>query len=94
MRKSFDFPMKISISLRILYAFLIASSIFFKTLMNAQKVPAAAVKCAMTTMEVLRVIVGEGTVYKTIKHLVLVSISIKSNYVELTTQMMCISLLS
>ena len=94
MRKSFDFPMKISISLRILYAFLIASSIFFKTLMNAQKVPAAAVKCAMTTMEVLRVIVAEGTVYKTIKHLVLVSISIKSNYVELTTQMMCISLLS
>ena len=62
--------------------------------MNAQKLPAAAVKCAMTTMEVLRVIVGEGTVYKTIKHLVLVSISIKSNYVELTTQMMCISLLS
>ena len=62
--------------------------------MNAQKVPAAAVKCAMTTMEVLRVIVAEGTVYKTIKHLVLVSISIKSNYVELTTQMMCISLLS
>ena len=94
MRKSFDFPMKISISLRILYAFLIASSIFFKTLMNAQKLPAAAVKCAMTTMEVLRVIVAEGTVYKTIKHLVLVSISIKSNYVELTTQMMCISLLS
>ena len=41
--------------------------------MNAQKVPAAAVKCAMTTMEVLRVIVAEGTVYKTIKHLVLVS---------------------
>ena len=61
--------------------------------MNAQKVPAAAVKCAMTTTEVLRVIVGAGTVYKTIKSLVLVSISIKSNYVELTCQMMCISLI-
>ena len=83
-----------SISLRILYAFLIASAIFFKTLMNAQKVPAAAVNCAMTTTEVLRVIVGAGTVYKTIKSLVLVSISVKSNYVELTYQMICISLIS
>ena len=62
--------------------------------MNAQKVPAAVVNCAMTTMEVLRVIVGVGTVYKTIKNLVLVSISIKSNNVELTCQMMCISLTS
>ena len=62
--------------------------------MNAQEVPAAAVNCAMTTMEVLRVIVGEGTVYKTIKSLVLVSISIKSNYVELTCQMICISIIS
>ena len=78
--------MKMSISLQILYAFLIASSssfffffFFFKTLMSAKKVPAVAVNCAMTTTEVLRVIVGAGTVYKTIKSLVLVSISIKSN---------------
>ena len=73
--------MKISISLQILYAFLIAFFLFFvfKTLTNAQKVPAVAVNCAMTTTEVLRVIVGAGTVYKTIKSLVLVSISIKSN---------------
>ena len=62
--------------------------------MNAQKVPAAVVNCAMTKMEVFRVIVGEGTVYKTIKSLVLVSILIKSNYVKLTRQMICISIIS
>ena len=62
--------------------------------MNAQKVPAAAVNCAMTTTEVLRVIVVAGTGYKAIKNLVLVSILIKSNYVELTCQMICISLIS
>ena len=50
-------------------------------LMNAQKVPAAAV----TTTEVSRVLV---------KSLVMVNISIKSNYVELTCQMICISLIS
>ena len=68
-----------SISLQILYAFLIAYSssffffFFFKTLLSAKKVPAVAVNCAMTTTEVLRVIVVAGTGYKTIKHLVLVS---------------------
>ena len=68
--------MKISISLQILYAFLIAFFFVFfvfKTLTNAQKVPAVAVNCAMTTTEVLRAIVRAGTGYKTIKHLVLVS---------------------
>ena len=45
-------------------------------------------------MEVLHVIVGAGTGYKTIKNLVLVSISIKSNYVELACQMIWISLIS
>ena len=45
--------------------------------MNAQKVPAAAVKCAMTTTEVLRVLVRAGTGYKAIKCLVVVSISMK-----------------
>ena len=86
--------MKISISLQILYAFLIASFFFLKTLTNAKKAPAVAVNCAMTTTEVLRVIVGAGTGYKAIKNLVLVSILIKSNYVELTCQMICISLIS
>ena len=100
MRKSFDFPIKISHENLDQYADTVRFSdclfyfFFFQTLMNAEKVPAAAVKCAMTTTEVLRVIVGAGTVYKTIKSLVLVSISIKSNYVELTCQMMCISLIS
>ena len=59
-------------------------------LMNAQKVPAAAV----TTTEVSRVLVRAGTGYKTIKSLVMVNISIKSNYVELTCQMICICLIS
>ena len=86
--------MKISISLQILYAFLIAFFFFFKTLTNAQKASAVAVNCAMTTTEVLRVIVGAGTGYKAIKNLVLVSILIKSNYVELTCQMICISIIS
>ena len=87
--------MKISISLQILYAFVIAFFFFFfKTLTNAQKASAVAVNCAMTTTEVLRVIVGAGTGYKAIKNLVLVSILIKSNYVELTCQMICISLIS
>ena len=100
MRKSFDFPIKIShenfdqfADTEILYAFLIAS-FFLKTLTNAQKAPAVAVNCAMTTTEVLRVIVGAGTGYKAIKNLVLVSILIKSNYVELTCQMICISIIS
>ena len=103
MRKSFDFPIKIShenfdqsadavcFSDCLFFFFFL---FFFKTLTNAQKVPAVAVNCAMTTTEVLRVIVGAGTVYKTIKSLVLVSISVKSNYVELTYQMICISLIS
>ena len=67
---------------------------FLKTLTNAQKAPAVAVNCAMTTTEVLRVIVVAGTGYKAIKNLVLVSILMKSNYVELTCQMICISLIS
>ena len=62
--------------------------------MNAQKVPAVAVNCAMTTTEVLRVIVVAGTGYKAIKSLVLVSILMKSNYVKLTCQMICISIIS
>ena len=89
MRKSFDFPIKISHenvdqsadTVRFSYClfFFFFFFFFFKTLMSAKKVPAVAVNCAMTTTEVLRVIVGAGTVYKTIKSLVLVSISIKSN---------------
>ena len=102
MRKSFDFPIKIShenfnqSADTVCFSDCLFFSFFFflKTLTNAQKVPAVAVNCAMTTTEVLRVIVGAGTGYRTIKCLVLVSISIKSNYVELTCQMICISLIS
>ena len=97
MRKSFDFPIKISHENFDQFADIVCFSdclFFLKTLTNAQKAPAVAVNCAMTTTEVLRVIVGAGTGYKAIKNLVLVSILIKSNYVELTCQMICVSIIS
>ena len=87
-----NFPWKFRSVCR--YCMLFWLPLFLKTLTNAQKAPAVAVNCATTTTEVLRVIVGAGTGYKAIKNLVLVSILIKSNYVELTCQMICISLIS
>ena len=89
MRKSFDFPIKISHEnfdqsadtvcfSDCLFVFVVV----FKTLTNAQKVPAVAVNCAMTTTEVLRVIVGAGTGYKTMQHLVMVSTVFRSNQLK------------